>query len=270
MNSLSPTKGIDRSDFELLGNAIIKWDLGGQKQFRDTYLKNNQLESTDLIFYIIDAQDSNRFDEAFKYLSDILNYFKESNQKIPPFVICLHKIDPDLINDQKIQANVKTINEKLQVLGDVDLLTFQTSIYNNWTLRKAFSKGLLKLSPKSTVLDSMMEDFLIITQSDTLLLLDEDALIFCERFQNPESYELLNIIAPRLATMADKLMKYGKEIELFEGKIKGWVYFKPLMVTNKIFYIVIYNKQVDSFEGINLALPELTQKISNTLHTFFI
>ncbi len=270
LNSLSPTKGIERSDFDLLGIPIIKWDLGGQVQFRETYIKTNQLESTDLLFFIIDTQDSSRFGECFQYLSDIIGYFKEPHQKVPYFVICLHKIDPDLINDPNIQAHIQILENKLKELINFDYVTFQTSIYNNWTLRKAFSKGLLKLSPKSTLLDSMMEDFLEITRSDTILLLDQDALIFSECYHDPESYQLVNIIAPRLATMADKLMKYGKEIEVFEGKIGGWIYFKPISIKNKTFYIILFNKVVETVEEINFALPNLTEKITNTLQAFFI
>jgi len=215
-------------------------------------------------------QDSKRFAESFQYFSEIIDFFKKINQKFPHLVICLHKVDPDLVNNPQIQANIQECEKTLQDLIDVNCITFQTTIYNNWSVRKAFSKGLLKLSPKSTLLDTILEDFLSITKSDTVLLLDTDALVFSEMTHDPESYQISNILSPHLATMADKLLKYGKEIEVFEGKIGGWIYFKPLFIRQKTFYLVIFNKKSDSFEEINFALPQLTEKIANTLQTFFV
>ncbi len=261
---------MDRTEYDVLGYPIMKWDLGGQSKYRKNYVEKGYFDSTDLIFYTVDIQDPDRFDESFQFLKDIIEYFRKSEQKPPYLVICLHKVDPDIINDRQIQTRVQQCEKRVQDLIDVEYAIFQTSIYDTWSLRKAFSKGILKLSPKSSLLNSIMEDFLDITRSDTLLLLDEDALIFSECSHDPESYRLLNIITPRLATMADKLSKYGKDIEVFEGKIGGWVFFKPLFIQNKTFYIVIFNKNKENINEINFALPELTEKITNTLQTFFI
>ncbi|MHA1132031.1 MAG: ADP-ribosylation factor-like protein [Candidatus Helarchaeota archaeon] len=270
LTGIAPTKGSERQEFDVLGYPIIKWDLGGQQQYRENYIENNYFDLTDLIFYTIDMQDPDRFEDSIDFLDKIIEYFKKTNQSVPKIVICLHKVDPDLVDNPQIQLNIKKCKSLLEQTIKADYLFFQTSIYDNWSVRKAFSKGLLKLSSKSRLLDNIMSDFLEITQSSTLLLLDEDALIFSEVSNDQESYQLLNIITPRLATMADKLVKYGKEIDVFEGKIGGWVYFKPLNIKDKTFYIVVFNKNIHSFEEINFALPDFTDKITNTLQTFFI
>ncbi len=270
LTDLSPTKGITRDEFDVLGYPIVKWDVGGQENFRNAALKNDRFSSTDLLFYVVDVQDQNRYDESFQYLSEILQYFRDSNEDFPHLVVCLHKVDPDLVKDSETLAKIKTCESKLSELIDFPHQTFITTIYNNWTLRKAFSKGLLKLSPKSTLLDSIMEDFLEITKSDTLLLLDRDALIFSESFRDEDNYQLSNLIAPHLATMADKLMKYGKDIQVFQGKIRGWIYFKPVDIGEKKFYIVIFNKFAESLDEIDFALPELAEKMANTLQAFFL
>ena len=272
LTNISPTKGIERNEFDVLGHTIIKWDIGGQEKYRDQIFESSNLDQTDLLFYVIDIQDPNRFEESLQYLSRIVEYFKSSDQKVPQFVICLHKVDPDIVNDPQIKANIESCEAELRLLLTSNYSTFQTTIYNNWTLRKAFSKGLLKLSPKSSLLDSILNDFLGITQSDTIILLDKDALCFSEISCDETSYKLSNLLAPNLATMADKLMKYGREIVIFEGKIGGWIYFKPLLFEGSdetIYYIVIFNKSADHIEEINYALPELSQKIKNVLETFF-
>lgn len=270
LTNISPTKGIERNEFDVLGHTISKWDIGGQEKYRDQIFKSNNLDQTDLLFYVIDIQDPARIPESLQYLSKIVEYFKSSEEKIPQFVICLHKVDPDIADDPKIKANIESIVEELRLLINSPFLTFQTTIYNTWTLRKAFSKGLLQLSPKSSMLDSILNDFLSITQSDTIILLDKDALCFSELSCDDTSYQLSNIVAPNIAAMTDKLMKYGREIEVFEGKIGGWIYFKPLQFDGKKYYIVIFNRNVDRIEEINYTLPELSQKIKNILETFFI
>lgn len=270
LTNVAPTKGVQRREYSVLGYPIVKWDVGGQSPYRKEAIEKNKLDSTDLLFYVIDIQDSDRFKESLSYLSEIIDYFRNTNQEIPHFIVCFHKFDPDLAHDPQIQAKIEKLEIKLQKLIDFDYQIFHTTIYDSWTLRKAFSKGLLKLSPKSTLLNSILDDFLEMTQSDTLLLLDKDALIFSESYRDNESYQLSNLIAPHLATMADKLMKYGKDIEVFEGKIRGWIYFKPITLGEKIFYIVVFNEKSDYLEEINSALPKLTEKIANTLQTFFI
>ena len=85
---LSPTRRIARDTFRFLGIEFTRMDFGGQKQYREEYLKHPEkyLSGTDLMFYVIDAQDFNRYIESIDYLEDVLLFFKEEQGNVP---ICI-------------------------------------------------------------------------------------------------------------------------------------------------------------------------------------
>ena len=103
ISKLMPTRKIARDAFKFLGIEFVRMDFGGQAQYREEYLKNptKYISGTDLIFYIIDAQDYDRYVETIDYLDQLLLYLKEEQDYIP-LAILLHKIDPQ-IRKEKIQ-----------------------------------------------------------------------------------------------------------------------------------------------------------------------
>ena len=66
VKNLLPTKRIDRDMFKFLGVEFMRMDFGGQIQYREQYLQSpgKYLGGADLIFYIIDAQDPDRYIET--------------------------------------------------------------------------------------------------------------------------------------------------------------------------------------------------------------
>ncbi|MFX1295022.1 MAG: ADP-ribosylation factor-like protein [Promethearchaeota archaeon] len=268
----APTSGIERETHNILGFPIICWDLGGQSKFRDSYLQHERtFDDTDLLFFVVDIQDRSRFGEATDYYEHILMMFRKLEQS-PPIILCFHKIDPDLKMDERIGANIQIATRVFRrKSSDFKVEMFKTTIYDKWTLTIAFSKGLLKLSPKSQILDQQLEVFANQLQSDTVLLLDDNALLFGQYSLNQESLKICQIISPHLANMADKIIKYGTTFEIFQAKIKnGWIFFRDLQIENKRFYIIIYNTNVASIEEIDSKLPQFIQQISNTIKSFFI
>ena len=92
-----PTRRIARDAFRFLGLEFIRMDFGGQSQYREEYLKNptKYIDGTDLIFYVIDVQDFNRYVETIDYLDQILLYLKEE-QEYPPIAalgFCLSQME---------------------------------------------------------------------------------------------------------------------------------------------------------------------------------
>ena len=64
---LEPTRGAQRNNFKFLGKEISEWDLGGQKSYRISYLKNpsKYFEDTEIAIYVIDILDTSRVLESF-------------------------------------------------------------------------------------------------------------------------------------------------------------------------------------------------------------
>ncbi|MFW9990203.1 MAG: ADP-ribosylation factor-like protein, partial [Candidatus Odinarchaeota archaeon] len=77
---LKPTIRVEYHKMNFLRNNCIYWDMGGQKAYREIYVNFQDVyfDSTDLLIYVIDIQDPERFDDSLGYLNSILTFFSES------------------------------------------------------------------------------------------------------------------------------------------------------------------------------------------------
>ncbi|MCK4481052.1 MAG: hypothetical protein KAV01_11030, partial [Candidatus Lokiarchaeota archaeon] len=75
MISTHPTKGVVRMKFGNKKLSLFIWDLGGQKEYRERYLDNPEqyFIQLDLLIYVIDAQDPERFEESLDYFKNIID-----------------------------------------------------------------------------------------------------------------------------------------------------------------------------------------------------
>ncbi len=147
---LMPTRKIARDAFKFLGIEFVRMDFGGQMQYREEYLKNptKYISGTDLLFYVIDAQDYDRYVETIDYLDKILLFLKE-NQEYPPLCILFHKFDPQLTKEKVINQRILTIKHALiRYSNSFDIFFFETSIYDIKSIMDAFSSGLSLLFEK--------------------------------------------------------------------------------------------------------------------------
>ena len=157
---IMPTKRIARDHFKFLGLEIIRQDFGGQEQYREDYLKNpgKYLSGTDLVIYVIDSQDSERFSESLDYLDQIIIFFKEE-QLSPPIAILFHKFDPLLINDKSLNRNILTLKQALTRYNQAfDIFFFETSVYDLKSVMDAFSIGLSMLFDKMEMVSNLFSE----------------------------------------------------------------------------------------------------------------
>lgn len=133
--SLRPTKGVAIEKFE--GQNIVCWDLGGQKKYREEYIKNLEkyVNKTDKIIFVIDVQDIKRYKLALEYLNKIVNNFQNMGSISIDFSIFLHKYDPNLNKlakfkdiDNIIESNVVSEIRKT-IPSNFNYDIFKTTIY---------------------------------------------------------------------------------------------------------------------------------------------
>ncbi|MFX0112969.1 MAG: ADP-ribosylation factor-like protein [Candidatus Hodarchaeota archaeon] len=152
-----PTKGIERSEKNILGQAIGIWDYGGQKTYRDRYLKSERdLEGLDLVFYLIDVQAPNRLDESVNYLTSLLEKMGEFDQN--NLIICFHKYDPDRIGVLKDQLNAAW--ERMEDIAEDAYAFLPTSIFDEKSILRAFSMGLRKVATKEDIIEGELRKIL--------------------------------------------------------------------------------------------------------------
>lgn len=170
IKEILPTRKVARDQFEFLGIKFIRMDFGGQSLYREEYLKDpgKYLGGTDLIFYVIDIQDPERYMESIDYLEDILLYFKEI-QEYPPVLVLFHKFDPDLHKSDFFDQKTLTLKQSLMKYSyDYDIFFLETSIYDLKSVMDAFSSGLALLFDKVEMVSQLFEE--MSKNYDTLLI----------------------------------------------------------------------------------------------------
>ena len=212
LTKMTATLGPDRREFKIFGFTISNWDLGGQSVYRATYLQPDQkaryFASINTLFYIFDLQDASRDDEAFEYLKAIIDALIELEEK-PNIVICWHKCDADIESKPETATRLQSLEKRLaETVVPFKVKTFKTTIFDKWTLLKAFSQGLINVSPKSVIIESQLKDFARKTFSSAVMLLDSNHLILGVHTSTPELLEVCEAIVPHVASTADRVQKY--------------------------------------------------------------
>ena len=146
-----PTKGVVRMKFGDSKLSLFIWDLGGQEEYRERYLANPEqyFIELDLLLFVIDVQDPDRFDDALDYLDKILDSIIILEEK-PYILIFIHKFDPDIKNDPKIQLNVEFLKDNFNEIlkskdYEFDIEIYLTSIYSMISREPQFAKYIKNL-----------------------------------------------------------------------------------------------------------------------------
>jgi len=161
MINLEPTIGANIEEYQSNKLDLILWDLGGQKDHVNEYLESPEkfFIHVDVLIFVFDSQDDIRYDEAVKYLNDILNILTFLNEN-PYFVILLNKADSDLIDDPDFQIKLEYLMDKISNLfmNNEKSWNFEiipTSIYNFYSSEPDIAKSIKNIfSKEKNILDS--------------------------------------------------------------------------------------------------------------------
>ncbi len=267
---------------DILGATIVRWDLGGQKSYRKIYLgnKNKYFTETQSIFYVIDVQAPKKFEEALIFLNDIVNITLDSHLDNFQLLILLHKYDPDIRKNEKINDQIKHLEDKISsIIKGVKFAIFRTSIYDEPSLLKAFSEGVFYATHKSKMIQTLLKDYMGKTYNSSTILSDQNGFIVASRSTNKAYQKICEAIAPRLAQALEKLEDWDintidiiTNIEFPEKQSgfqkEGIIFLRKLDIGNTRLYLVALclNKNVKnkSYE----YLPILANNLKNLLESF--
>jgi len=157
--SIKPTKGVARKYIKTSTLDLFIWDFGGQEMLRKKYFKNPEkyFLQIDLLIYVVDVQNSERFDQTFDYFNDILDMLITLEEN-PYILIFIHKYDPDLRNDPTVLLNVEFLKDNLTELFegmnyDFDYEIYLTSIFSLISNEPRFSKYIKNVMKAYSVTD---------------------------------------------------------------------------------------------------------------------
>ena len=209
IKDLLPTRGVKREKLDFFGYPIISWDLGGQIQYREKlYFNKPELffGDVDLIIYVVDCQDPERFGESANYFKEILNVLIELNES-PPILVVINKSDQDIRRTLTWQKNVDSLKNKFNLLVDeykqfkIDFC--DTTIFQKETILQMFSSALMKVSETSEIVENILEDFATHIEARALSLISMDGLIFGSFYKNKSDDIILNNSALLLQTLSN-------------------------------------------------------------------
>ncbi len=272
---LKPTRRVARDTFRFLGFEFHRLDFGGQAQYREAYLKNpaKYFSSTDLIFYVIDAQDYNRYVETIDYLDELLLFFKEE-QEYPPICVMFHKMDPQFVKDRVINQKILTLKQALtRYSHDFDIFFFETTIFDIKSIMTAFSSGLSMVFEKMEMVSNLFSDISSNYNSILIALFDAKGITIGEYYkphlqikEKVKIYEIYIKLQKQIVAENRLLLEFSDK---FESGIRFSGVIEVLNFGNLDFYLLFIieedeidlEKTVDILDKIESAKPQMENLI---------
>ena len=161
MKEVLPTRGLSRQQTKIFGYQVSSFDMGGQAEYRDMYFEKADMyfSPTDILVYCIDIQDTDRYDESLEYFRKILETYKKYKLSMP-VLIAFTKFDPDLINDENLNASrIKLIDKIEKICDDFEVGYVNSSIYERNSIENLFSLSLKRVSTSGGVIQEFLEQF---------------------------------------------------------------------------------------------------------------
>ena len=250
-------------------------DFGGQAQYREDYLKNpaKYLSGTDLIFYVIDAQDYNRYIETIDYLDQLLLFFKEE-QDYPPICVLFHKMDPQFVKDRVINRKILTLKQALtRYSHDFDIFFFETTIFDIKSIMTAFSSGLSMVFEKMEIVSNLFSEISRNYNSILIALFDAKGITIGEYYkphlqlkEKIKIYEIYIKLQKQIVAENRTLLEFSDK---FDSGIKFSGVIEVLNFGNLYFYLLFIIKEdetdlektVDILDKIESAKPQMENLI---------
>ncbi len=132
--SLKPTPGLKIDDIITDSTKFHVWELGGQQIYIKKYLEDFDAytQNVDKIIFVIDVQDSKRYEVAIGYFEDVVEKFRGA-KAFPEISLFLHKYDPNLEGNEEYSdrvLNEKIVNKVTKIVAsEFPLSIFKTTIY---------------------------------------------------------------------------------------------------------------------------------------------
>ena len=255
---IKPTKGVQRRVFEFMGREFSEWDLGGQAAYRISYLKkpSDYFDKTQIAIYVIDIQDSNRFDESISYLKDVVEQFKKL-QIDPPIYIFFHKYDPAITksDENKFAANSLNLKELIRkTINYQKLFFYHTSIFNITTIFDALADILLALFPRSEFVEKSIEEFSKKFNADAAELIDDNSLVIASYYKNEAVRDILKASTPYFLDLNESL-EFSQETvsqsedEMMIKRFGKYFIFKKIRIKNSPPYYLLMAKDNQDFSS---------------------
>ncbi len=203
MKEILPTRGLSRQQTNIFGYQVSSFDMGGQEEYRRSYFENADMyfSETDILIYCIDIQDTDRYDESLEYFIKILDTYKKYKLSMP-VLIAFTKFDPDLINDENLNADrIKLIDKIEKICVDFEVGYVNSSIYERNSIENLFSLSLKRVSTSGGVIQEFLEQFTKNIEARATCLISSTGLVYGTYGETHQEEEMLKNSAAYLQNL---------------------------------------------------------------------
>ncbi|MHA1719947.1 MAG: ADP-ribosylation factor-like protein [Promethearchaeota archaeon] len=203
IKEILPTRGLSRQQTNIFGYQVSSYDMGGQEEYRKNYFEKADMyfSETDILVYCIDIQDKDRYDESLEYLKKILDTYKKYNLSMP-VLIAFTKFDPDLINDEGLNANRINLIDKIEkICDDFEVGYVNSSIFERNSIENLFSLSLKRVSTSGGVIQEFLELFTKNIEARAACLISSTGLVYGTYGETHQEEEMLKNSAAYLQNL---------------------------------------------------------------------
>ncbi len=179
---LTPTLGVEYKNYKVMGLDVTAWDLGGQTRYREKYLLDFQktFQESSIVFFVIDFQSEGLYAEVLTYLKGIVAALKKLNLTNVYIPILFHKIDPHIrTKPEDLNPKIAALRARIEkVLGKIDHAYYETSMYEPYTIFKAFSESILHRVTGAELITQKLGDIAIELKSDAATLITAAGYVY--------------------------------------------------------------------------------------------
>ncbi len=284
LTGLKPTVGANVSSIQALGASIFLWDLGGQYSSRERYLNKSQiyLYETDLLFYFIDVRNKARFEESIDYFKKIKTALEEFKMKTP-IIFILSKGDKDILDNQKTKENIKFVKSKIiEMATDGKPEIYITSIFSIFSILRAFSSGISKLSPNRELINLNLKKFSNRIGIYLSLLLNNEGLVLSDFYSSEMDMlstlqlseessdkenlrDIFEVTAPQF-TLLYKIFSEFRALKQDEAIFKiadSVILFKKIQISDYDFFVLFLMDDENKKERINELMADFLYRTSD-------
>jgi len=245
---LGATIDVEHSHVRFLGNLVLNlWDCGGQEAFMENYFSSQRdhiFRNVEVLIYIFDIE-SRELQKDIMYYRSCLEAIQQNSKDAKIFCL-IHKMDliPD---EQRDQIFKKRESELIAISAPLKITCFRTSIWDE-TLYKAWSSIVYSLIPNVKTLESNLQKFCEICESDEVVLFERATFLVISHstrkaHRDDHRFEKISNIIKQFKLSCSKSQAQFQSMEVRNSNYSAFI---DVFTTNTYIMVIMSDQTIQS------------------------
>ncbi len=269
---IKPTHLVKRTLLKYMNYEIIEHDMGGQQSYIEHYFKEPEryFGETDVCVFVVDVQAGESIVAAMKFYKELLEVFSQLSIK-PSIYIFLHKAERVMANASKGDAaNMKRAEQQASAINENRFAAkfFQTSIFEPFSVLKAFGTIVTDLFPIDVLLHAITEGLAARFEAEIVILMDDHFMPISDNIQKKESEDLVSSAASNiyyLKQSLDKLKENPSKRLYVEWEGLGFTLMKFPPAPVDMYALIIGKKDMVKVDKIEKEIVDISEEVFRVL-----